>query len=83
MRISWAICDDPPFSVREGGILKPGYSDQVDHLRNIRDNGAQAVAELEAKERIRTGIKSSRSATTRCSATTSTCRNPQATQDPR
>lgn len=57
MRISWAICDDPPFSVREGGILKPGYSDQVDHLRNIRDNGAQAVAELEAKERIRTGIK--------------------------
>ena len=57
MRINWAICDDPPFSVREGGILKPGYSDQVDHLRNIRDNGAQAVAELEAKERIRTGIK--------------------------
>ena len=53
MRINWAICDDPPFSVREGGILKPGYSDQVDHLRNIRDNGAQAVAELEAKERIR------------------------------
>ena len=52
-----AIVDEPPFSVREGGILKPGYSDQVDHLRNIRDNGAQAVAELEAKERIRTGIK--------------------------
>lgn len=57
MRINWAICDDPPFSVREGGILKPGYSDQVDRLRNIRDNGAQAVAELEAKERVRTGIK--------------------------
>ena len=57
MRINWAICDDPPFSVREGGILKPGYSDQVDQLRNIRDNGAQAVAELEAKERVRTGIK--------------------------
>lgn len=56
-RINWAICDDPPFSVREGGILKPGYSEQVDKLRKIRDNGAQAVAEMEAKERIRTGIK--------------------------
>lgn len=57
MRINWAICDDPPFSVREGGILKTGYSEQVDKLRKIRDNGAQAVAELEAQERQRTGIK--------------------------
>ena len=57
MRIDWAICDDPPFSVREGGILRKGYSEQVDRLREIRDNGAQAVAELEARERERTGIK--------------------------
>ena len=57
MRIDWAICDDPPFSVREGGILRAGYSEQVDKLRQIRDNGAQAVAELEARERQRTGIK--------------------------
>lgn len=57
MRIDWAICDDPPFSVREGGILRAGYSEQVDKLRKIRDNGAEAVAELEAKERQRTGIK--------------------------
>ncbi len=56
-RIDWAICDDPPFSVREGGILKAGYSDQVDMLRKIRDNGAEAVAELEARERERTHIK--------------------------
>ena len=56
-RIDWAICDDPPFSVREGGILRTGYSEQVDKLRQIRDNGAQAVAELEARERQRTGIK--------------------------
>lgn len=56
-RVDWAICDDPPFSVREGGILKPGYSEQVDKLRKIRDNGAEAVAYLEAKERQRTGIK--------------------------
>jgi len=57
MRIDWAICDDPPFSVREGGILRKGYSEQVDRLREIRDNGAEAVAQLEARERERTGIK--------------------------
>ena len=56
-RIDEAICDDPPFSVREGGILRPGYSEEVDHLRDVRDNGARLVAELEARERERTGIK--------------------------
>ena len=55
--IDRAICDDPPFSVREGGILRPGYSEEVDRLRNIRDNGAQMVRELEERERQRTGIK--------------------------
>ena len=57
MRVDWAICDDPPFSIREGGILRKGYSREVDRLRELRDNGAQAVAELEARERERTGIK--------------------------
>lgn len=52
-----AICDDPPFSVREGGILRTGYSEEVDRLRNVRDNGAQMVSELEQRERERTGIK--------------------------
>ena len=52
-----AICDEPPFSVREGGILRSGYSEEVDRLRNIRDNGAKCVAELEAREKERTGIK--------------------------
>ena len=56
-RIDRAICDDPPFSVREGGILRQGYSEEVDRLRNIRDNGSAAVAELEKRERERTGIK--------------------------
>ncbi len=55
--IDRAICDDPPFSVREGGILRKGYSEEVDRLRNIRDNGAQMVRELEERERQRTGIK--------------------------
>ena len=56
-RIEEAICDEPPFSVREGGILRPGYSEEVDRLRDVRDNGARLVAELEARERERTGIK--------------------------
>ncbi|MBQ9250417.1 MAG: DNA mismatch repair protein MutS [Oscillospiraceae bacterium] len=55
--IDRAICDDPPFSVREGGILRRGYSEEVDRLRSVRDNGAQMVTELETRERQRTGIK--------------------------
>lgn len=55
--IAWAICDDPPFSIREGGILREGYSEEVDRLRGIRDNGAQLISELEGRERERTGIK--------------------------
>ena len=56
-RVDEAICDEPPFSVREGGVLRPGYSEEVDRLRDVRDNGARLVAELEARERERTGIK--------------------------
>lgn len=55
--IDTAVCDDPPFSVREGGIIRQGYSEEIDRLRNIRDNGAQMVKELEERERNRTGIK--------------------------
>ena len=55
--IDRAIDDDPPFSVREGGILRAGYSEELDHLRDVRDNGAQMVTALEARERERTGIK--------------------------
>ena len=55
--IDRAVCDDPPFSVREGGILRPGYSEELDRLRDVRDNGARMVQQLEARERERTGIK--------------------------
>ena len=51
------IADEPPFSVREGGILRPGADDEVDRLRSVRDNGADMVVALEARERERTGIK--------------------------
>jgi DNA mismatch repair protein MutS len=56
-RIQDSICEDPPFSVREGGILRSGYNEELDHLRDVRDNGARLVAELESRERERTGVK--------------------------
>ena len=52
-----AIDENPPFSVREGGILRKGYSEEIDRLREIRDNGARMVAELEEREREKTGCK--------------------------
>ena len=51
------IADEPPFSVREGGILRPGADPEVDRLRSVRDNGADMVVALETRERERTGIK--------------------------
>ena len=52
-----AIADDPPFSVREADILRPGYDAEVDRLRALKKNGKQTVLELEERERQRTGIK--------------------------
>ena len=52
-----AICDDPPFSVREADILRSGYDAEVDRLRTLKRNGKQMVLELEERERQRTGIK--------------------------
>jgi DNA mismatch repair protein MutS len=55
--IAAAICDEPPFSVREADILREGYNAEVDRLRGIKKNGKQLVLELEERERARTGIK--------------------------
>ena len=55
--IAALIADEPPFSVREGGILRDGADEEIDRLRAVRQNGAQMVAELEQRERERTGIK--------------------------
>ena len=52
-----AICDEPPFSVREGGILRAGYSEEADRLRALEKGGSSMIAELEKRERERTGIK--------------------------
>ena len=51
------IADEPPFSVREGGILRDGANEEIDYLRSVRENGSGMILELEARERERTGIK--------------------------
>ena len=56
-RIDSAIVGDPPFSVREGGIIKEGYSQEVDRLRDIVKDGAGFIRKIEEEERERTGIK--------------------------
>lgn len=52
------IADDPPAGVREGNIIKDGFNQEVDRLREAARHGKQWIAELEAKERERTGIRS-------------------------
>lgn len=53
-----AINDDPPFSLRDGGIIKSGYNSEVDRLRSIGKEGKYLLTGLEERERARTGIKS-------------------------
>ena len=53
-----ALVDDPPFSVREGGLIRPGYDPEVDRLRDILSGGKGFIAGVEAREREKTGIKS-------------------------
>ena len=55
--INQAIVDEPPFSLREGGILKYGYNGDLDVLINAKKEGKQWVKELEQEEREKTGIK--------------------------
>jgi DNA mismatch repair protein MutS len=56
--IGHAIVDDPPVSVREGGMIRSGYHSHLDQLMEASRNGKQWIAELERSEREATGIKS-------------------------
>ena len=49
--VNRAIVDDPPFTVREGKMIRKGYSEEVDHLRDVQENGASCMLEIEAKEK--------------------------------
>lgn len=56
--ISNTIVDDPPFVIKEGGLIKTGHNAELDEIKNSSRGGKQWIAEMEAKERMRTGIKS-------------------------
>ena len=51
-----AVVEGPPISVREGGVIAPGFDPELDRLRAIGDDAAGFIAELEARERARTGL---------------------------
>lgn len=55
--ISESIVDDPPFSVREGGMIRDGYSSDVDYLRSIMKSSKEWIGKIEETERKATGIK--------------------------
>lgn len=52
------IADDPSLSIKDGNIIREGYSREVDELRDIQKHGKDFISKLEAKERIETGISS-------------------------
>ncbi len=55
--IDHAVDDEPPITVHDGGIIKEGYYEEVDRLRKAKTEGKSWLAELEAKEREKTGIR--------------------------
>ena len=58
--IDRAIVDDPPFTVREGGMIRPGYSEEIDHLHHIMSGGKDMLTDIETREKEKTGIKNLR-----------------------
>ena len=54
--IQRAIVDEPPFSLREGGMIRRGFSPELDELKSIMEDGAGVIAAIEAREREKTGI---------------------------
>ena len=54
--IDSAIVKEPPFSVREGGIIREGFNEEIDELSDIVSGGNHILAEIEAREKERTGI---------------------------
>lgn len=52
-----AIVDEPPIAVKDGGVIREGFREELDHLRHIVKGGKDFLADIEAKERERTGIR--------------------------
>ncbi|HUF75734.1 MAG TPA: DNA mismatch repair protein MutS [Longimicrobiales bacterium] len=53
-----AIADDPPAALADGGVIRAGWSAELDHIRGVRDGARDFIAALQARERERTGIGS-------------------------
>jgi len=53
-----ALADDPPISPREGGVIREGYSEELDRLRDVNRGGKEWIARFQAREIERTGIPS-------------------------
>jgi len=58
--IEQAIVDEPPILLREGGLIRDGYAERLDRLRQVASRGQDWMAQYEAQERERTGIKNLR-----------------------
>ncbi len=58
--IDRAIVDEPPFTVREGGMIRAGYDEEIDRLRDIMSGGKGMLTDVEVREKERTGIKNLR-----------------------
>lgn len=56
--IKKAIVENPPLTLKEGGVFNDGYNQELDEVRRIAKKGKDFILELEAKERERTGVKS-------------------------
>ena len=52
-----AIVDNPPYTIREGGMIREGFNTDVDYFRSIKQNGKEIMESIELKEREETGIK--------------------------
>ena len=59
-RIRETLVDEPPFSVREGGFIRPGFHPEVDRLREIHDGGKNLIPAIVEREKERTGIRTLR-----------------------
>ncbi len=55
--IATSIVDEPPFTVREGGMIRPGYNTEVDELTAIMTDGKGIMSRIEVEEKEKTGIK--------------------------
>lgn len=55
-----AVIEEPPITIREGGIIQDGFDETIDMLRNAKKDGKQWLAQLEEQDRERTGIKNLR-----------------------